>query len=471
MNDDTPTAKFMKDVFENIDSIKKGNKDKFKYVIIDAIKKIKKGKEKNANIERSPPLNICILNAPCNGFGDLIFAWKLYEYIKKWYNTNVIILTTLDSGLLKLGVNPEAVYGLETSKQSQCRRFKYLKLKKPIPKQDLLFVAPVQVDFAPDLKDVKYLFPYANMFNTFFFSEYNDTLGKHDFNLGIGGKFGKKRDGLFMEVLEGNEGNNEGNNEMNTENINKNTVINDKIPTNPYSIVYISDNVPGYENCINSFCSMVAKKYSKKVPHLDIIVPNWVEMKKSLVKHVSKYYHTVYFVDSKKQKSLVYEKKDKPKGKPNDKSKDKSITFRADVLPVPNSVMVSLIKNSLKDILITGDQSLSDVLSCCPDKNIFYQIAPWKESLGKELSKELPNKYLKSKRTTCGSEKISNYKSSYGRFIKKWNFKYIGKEKLDNVIDSVYIIKNSVLLQDITNVILNNKGVENIKNKIKDLQS
>ena len=34
-------------------------------------------------------------------------------------------------------------------------------------------------------------------------------------------------------------------------------------------------------------------------------------------------------------------------------------------------------KDSVEDILVTGDQSLTDVLSCCKsNKNVWYQIAP-----------------------------------------------------------------------------------------------
>ena len=40
--------------------------------------------------------------------------------------------------------------------------------------------------------------------------------------------------------------------------------------------------------------------------------------------------------------------------------------------------MLGLYKFSLNDILVTGDQSITDVLTCCKDKHIWYQITDWK---------------------------------------------------------------------------------------------
>ena len=50
-------------------------------------------------------------------------------------------------------------------------------------------------------------------------------------------------------------------------------------------------------------------------------------------------------------------------------------------------------KDSVKDILVTGDQSLTDIISCCKYKRVWYQIAPWKKGLAENLHKHLPNEY------------------------------------------------------------------------------
>ena len=123
-------------------------------------------------------INIIILNAPCNGFGDLIFAVKLYYYLKEWYpSVSIKLASTYSSGLKQLGFNPTAIVELNAGKNNQCRRFAQLKMKK-LPKQDLILVAPVMGDFSVDIKDVKKLLPYANFWNTYFFSEYNDSTKK-----------------------------------------------------------------------------------------------------------------------------------------------------------------------------------------------------------------------------------------------------------------------------------------------------
>jgi len=128
---------------------------------------------------------ILILNAPCNGFGDLIFAAKLSKYLQKKYKAKVRIATTLHEGLKNIGFPKSEIVELKAKKIKQCRRFSGLKMEK-IPQQDLIFVAPLQADFSADFRDVKKIIPYSNRENTFFFSEYNDSLNKGlDFNTGI----------------------------------------------------------------------------------------------------------------------------------------------------------------------------------------------------------------------------------------------------------------------------------------------
>ena len=116
-------------------------------------------------------MKILILNAPCNGFGDLIFALKLSNYLVEWYGADVTLATTLEKGLLTLGADPKYVVGLVGGKNTQCRKFAKLELNKQIPQQDLILVAPIQIDFSPDLKDVQKIIPYANIWNTFSFSD------------------------------------------------------------------------------------------------------------------------------------------------------------------------------------------------------------------------------------------------------------------------------------------------------------
>ena len=386
-------------------------------------------------------IKILILNAPCNGFGDLIFAIKLSDYLKKWYDSEVTIATTLESGLLSLGADSNYVVGLESvSKNNQCRRFAKMKFNKIIQQQDLILVAPMQIDYYPSFTDVKKLIPYASYFNTFYFSEYNDHMDKKfTFNTGIG----NKRDGIFLTKTENN----------------KDKPLGLK---NPYSVIYVAESINNVKACIISFIEMVAKKYYNKYKNLDIIVPSWfsthISLHKKIVKTIKNYYQTINIItkDSiEKIDTYIFLKKE-----------NNTLNFRCDILPVPNKIMINLMKKSIPDILLTGDQSITDAISCCKKKNIFYQIAPWKTDLAKNLAKELPNSYLNSTRTSCGSLKAINYNSNYEKFSKKWDFRKRSKSKMDAIVLSIIAIKTS---QKFGNLILlsRNSTLKVFKNKIK----
>jgi len=256
-------------------------------------------------------IKILILNAPCNGFGDLIFALKLSNYLKQWYGASVIIATTFEKGLLSLGSDPKYVVGLSGGKRNQCRRFATLKLNKNIPEQDLIFVAPIQLDFTPNINDVKKIIPYANIWNTFTFSEYNDKINKNfTFNTGVG----KERDGILLTKPFKTKGKPKG-------------------LKNPYAVIYVANSLDGLIKCIMSFVEMIAKKYHKKHKKLDVIIPAWFaqeDMDSQLKKKVSKYYPNIITVQKDKDDIIISE----------GYVDDNTLTFRCDILPVPNKLMM-----------------------------------------------------------------------------------------------------------------------------------
>ena len=110
-------------------------------------------------------LKILILNAPCNGFGDVVFGMKLRNYLHEWYNCDVKIASTKVDNFKSLGEKDENLYQLKGGKSDQCRRFKNLSFvdkngkKIKTPEADLIFVAPVQMDFDANYSDVKTLLP------------------------------------------------------------------------------------------------------------------------------------------------------------------------------------------------------------------------------------------------------------------------------------------------------------------------
>lgn len=389
-------------------------------------------------------LRIVILNAPCNGFGDLIFALKLSKYLHEWYGAYVTLATTFEKGLLSLGANPKYVAGLVGGSRNQCRRFRSLELNKKIPKQDLILVAPIQIDFDADLKDVQKILPYANAFNTFSFSEYNDHTNKNfTFHTGVGKERGVDRDGILITKVRKTGGKPKG-------------------MKNPFALIYVAASLTGVEKCILSFVEMIAKKYYKKYPKLDVIAPAWFDkenINRALKNKVAKYYPTIK-IARKDKKDIVITEGD---------IGDNILTFRCDILPVPNNEMLSLMSKSIDDVLLTGDQSITDAFSCCPTKNIFYQIAPWKKDLGKQLAKEMPNAYLKSAKTSCGTIKAIKYKGNYKKFVTKWDFRKRAKPKMDAIVLSILAMKNDKDFQKLARIADSSKTLATMKKKVDEL--
>jgi ribosomal protein L7Ae-like RNA K-turn-binding protein len=374
-------------------------------------------------MDKAKDLNVLILNAPCNGFGDIIFAFKLYKIMKSVYNCHTYIATPDKDKMMMLGKLSDETVILLTDKNGkhpgQCRRYGTLKMHTDM-KFDLILPAPIAWDFKFSLKDVKNLIPYANKHNTFAFSEYNDYLDKGMyFNTGIG----KGRLGLLLLPVPKT----------------KERLIRDK-----YALAYlntIDSTTPRWRGCLKNFINMVTDKYKFRRFQLIVSPPmmdylkgvesgDWYKKasitKKELRNTVNKHYHNILLIDKPDAREQL---KHLPRN-------ENTFIIRGDILPVPNETMLQYIEHSVNDILITGDQSITDVLSCCPTKNIWYQIAPWKENLGSQLAKQMHNKYLASKRTSCGTVK-AKFKSNYKEFIKKNDFVKNFRPLMDEIILSL----------------------------------
>lgn len=375
-------------------------------------------------------VKILLLNAPCNGFGDVVFAMKLSKYLRDWFGATVTIASTNTDGFIQLGVRKNELVQLKYNKIKQCRRFAKLSIKN-IPEHDLIFVAPLPFDFDISLQDVRDLIPYANKLNTFFFSEYNDHRNKKfDFPTGVGGN----NMGMLFTDIE----------------------IPKKLDSlkNPYAVIYVAQSISGVQRCVLSFIEMICHKY--KHQNMEIIVhPNLLD---EILKNIKKITLGNY--------SNIHYKKDKTLTKMKDVGKGRTIIFNFDVLPVDYLKMQSLIKHSVNDILLTGDQSITDALSCCSNKNIFYQIAPWKEAFGKQLAKHLPNKYYLSKKTSCGTIKAISYRSNNNEFVERWDFRKNAKKKLRGIVFSAKEMKRDYDLRKLRDLILKSKSLKSIKSRL-----
>lgn len=350
-------------------------------------------------------LNVIIVAAPCNGFGDIIFATKFARYIKygltptsKPYSTNVTIVTPAKDMFNKLGVSDIKVVSMNSGR-TQCRRLKSYPRPKGLKKADLIFIAPLMMDFDINYADVKAFLKESTPFNTIFLSEYGDEPG---FGLDFLTGAGKDYDGLLFDGLKPSP----------------------KLKTLgriPYALIYIAKNA-GQDNCLANFIKMIVTKYKYK--KLQIVAPEWaaLEISKSraLKSYIHKYYPEITIKTKKQVKSI-------------NKEVGNELIIRGDILSVPRPDMLSLIKYSIPDILVTGDQSVTDVIDCCPKKTIWYQTVGWKKDFVAELAKELPQKYLADIKTSCGTLKAINYNAKTTTFKKRNDFRRKARHELDAI--------------------------------------
>ena len=379
-------------------------------------------------------LKIALLNAPCYGFGDVIFAQKIKQYLKQWYTCSVKIFTTLPDYHKKLGEKSSNLIPSVRSRELQCRRFTNLNFNGEENKKfDLYLIAPLVQEYEPDLSKIRKTFKYATKYNTFFLSEYNSGITSNfDFATGIG----RGRCGLLLTNVRPSQ----------------------RLINNPYAFIYIAsgDHIPNSKRCYSSFLDMVVNKY--KYNTFEIVLPDWIVQQilsaEYDCKNILKIYTNIIVI-TKNNRHIIHE------------GNGRTIIFRGDIFPVKNTDMLSLIKYSVKDILVTGDQSLTDVLSCCRDKNIFYQIAPWKASLGRGLGKNLPNKFLLRKKTSCGSITAITYNSDYRQFIKDWDFRRLAKPKLDAICMSICATKNDKRFLELYKLIDSKRKLKTLKKALR----
>jgi len=347
-------------------------------------------------------LNVAVVASPCHGFGDVIFATKFARYLKHGFkkgstplSKRVSIVTPTPEMFKKLGVNDIKIVPLKSkSKVAQCRRLRaYPRPQGAKAPFDLIFIAPLMNSFNINYADVKALFKESTPFNTIFLSEYQDNPRK-DFDILTG--VGSDYDGILFDDQKPNR----------------------KLKTlgrHPYALAYLAKDA-GIDTCLQNFVKMVIAKYKNKNT-LQIVVPQWAAKElatdKNFLKFAKKYFPIILVQMSDQTK--VLEGENTPRGK--------KLIIRGDVLPVSRPDMLSLMKHSLPDILVTGDQSITDVIGCCNRKTVWYQTVPWKISLAKALAKEMPQKYLRNERTSCGTLKGFKVDSNLKRFKSQHDFR------------------------------------------------
>jgi hypothetical protein len=404
-------------------------------------------------------IKIALICNSCYGSGDLVFALKIYNYIKEWYNIESIMLASQPAYFLKNGVKLENVFGIKVpgvKGHYECADTKYMKIYKvsesgkflrqtTIRYQfDLMAFCPfIATDFAPKHSTIKKFFPYANRFNSLLFSTYNSTNPElFDFPTGIG----KKYLGVLLTESE------------------KNIPRNTKLLPYPYVMVHISYfNSVDTTGCYASFVKMICKKYHETNPRIDIVTPTVVldDMPKlnKLVKYIKKmdYYDEVEII-TKKGEEKVWD------------SNERVLRIRCEILPLPYKEYTALFNYCLPDVLLTGNQSVTDIISCCRNYNVYYQIMPWEYSFATNLNNTLqpPDNYLRKWKTACGYEKMDlKMKSNLQRVQEKYDFRVLGKEKLDRIISNIKGITQNPDMVKFVKIVSSSKSKQSVLQKFK----
>lgn len=430
-------------------------------LLIDEIKSVRKYNElykipfKIGKGNDSNGVKMGIICAACNGFGDYVYALKIYGYIKEWYNIDPVIFSNNPKYFIENGI--KSVYGIKIpgKRPSECTDIKKTKIYKVNKNGDFLGIAKIpyrfdvmgvcpfiDTDFDPDYKVIKRLFPYANRFNSLLFSTYNVRNPKiFDFPTGLG-------DGYMGLLLSDNKS--ELKRHVNLQ--------------YPYIMAHISSHESvNAEKCFKSFVKLMCEKYSDKYDVLDIITPKAVsdsDFLKKLSKYIIKngYYETIEIINK-------YEKKD---------YKEKVLRFRLDILPLPYKEYISLFDYCLPDVLLTGNQSVTDVVSCCKYYNVYYQIMPWETSFARNLNNILGAKddYLRKISTSCGYSKMS--KSRKGKLIKiqqKWDFRKLAKPKLDSIIYNIKSLNDNEIVKSFVDIVNTSRKKQTVISKMEKLNN
>lgn len=361
-------------------------------------------------------VHIGLINIPCSGFGDIVNCSLFYQYLKEWYpNIRVSICTPEIDKFKSLKLKGLKFIELKSKKEKECGNYGDYKFKnKELSNFDIVGVVPLLLsegmygDFI--LSHLQKLIPYATQFNTFTVSEYNGQSPPYTFPIGIGEGY------LGLFLTDGH--------------IPKHDII-----QSPYIMTYTAGiDYFGVGThailCYLSFIEMVSKKYNH-YSKLQIIVPNWIsiaiednpQFKSRIKKSIGTNFKKISLITDTKEKITML-------NEPGN-----SLILRGDILPQPRHNFISLIKYSLPDVLLTGDQSITDAFSHCRmNKRIWYETAPWKYEFIKELSKVIPNHYLQSFKTSCGCLEGINIHLNNSEVVKKYDFRKLGKPRMDAVL-------------------------------------
>jgi hypothetical protein len=113
----------MEEILSELRSVKK-YKD-----IYDVPWKMMMQRKSGVSSRLSGKLRIALVCHPCYGYGDIIFALKMYHFMKQWYGIDCTMLTTNPVPFIKNGL--KNIYCLKRPGSRQyveCENLKFMKL-------------------------------------------------------------------------------------------------------------------------------------------------------------------------------------------------------------------------------------------------------------------------------------------------------------------------------------------------------
>mgnify|MGYP001169596202 FL=1 len=390
---------------------------------------------------QSKSLRIGLINVPCGGFGDIIVCQIFSEYLQYWYPEHTVITcTTAPHKFKSLGIDTKKFVKIHVNGDEECETYDLLYFKKQPRKFDIMICIPI-INFVFNINLFKKFIPYADHFNTFTMSEYNGLYPPYTFPIGVGegqlGLFLIKPDIKFHNLIK-----------------------------KPYAFVYIQPSpIIGShgKTCFLCYIEMISKKYSQQHDFFQVVIPPWIieelqndgNFKHRLKKAITTYYPNVWLKHQEDSKDEFFH------------GQGKTLILRGDLLPQPRHIFISLLKYSVEDVLLTGDQSVTDAFSCCSkSKKIWYQAAPWKEDFAHAMAKAIPNPKFETFKTACGSIKGLHKSMDYTDFIKKYDFRKLGKQKMDSIIRFT-LMKDDPMIQFYMDSVLHSYKVESVIKKLK----
>lgn len=402
-----------------------------------------------------PPLidpldvNVAIIAFPCGGYGDVVLAIKIAKYIRYGldgkgvdiYSRNVTIYTPAPEMFVRIGgIEGIQIEKMDTLKQKQpvndCHGLHNLYNTEQFKGycEDLFIIAPLISNANPDIDNVNKMFPRATYDNTLFITEYNteqyNPYGANVIFTGIGEQYEEYMGLLFDSIGE------------RTRPLQLSDISSAKLLTlGNYFLMYVSSPYDNSFDCSNNFLTMIAVNNNSNIgkgnsgngkeDEIHIVTSMSVGedlwMGSQGVTKIIKSDGTVLYEPERRYI-------DEPTGE-----KWPEITLHCEVLPVSREEMVVLMKHSRTDILVTGDQSVTDAIECGADKRIWYQVLGHKQNFAENLGKSIGNSNIGNiidkidfTSTSCGSlNDVSIPILNSRSFIRNNDFRIKAKPMLD----------------------------------------